>query len=143
MRIYEEMFILRPDATEEEIDPFVEQIKTVITSQGGTLDKVEKMGVRRLAYRVQKRNEGFYILMQFTAGPESVHEVERRLRVTDMVMKFITVRIDEKQKRAAKLKKAKEARAKRKPAAPVAAPPAPTPEQVMAEAAARETEGEK
>ena len=57
-RIYEEMFIIRPDATEEEITPIVEQLKTTVTSAGGTVDKEERWGVRKLAYRVEKRNEG-------------------------------------------------------------------------------------
>ncbi len=125
MRVYEELFIVRPDATEEEVDPFIEQIKGVITSGGGTVDKADKWGVRKLAYRVQKRAEGNYILIQFTAGPELVKELERRLRVSDMVLKFITVRIDEKLKRIDKRKKAREKRAARKPAPAAAAPAAP------------------
>jgi small subunit ribosomal protein S6 len=125
MRVYEELFIVRPDATDEEIDPFIEQIKGVVTSGGGTVDKTDKWGVRKLAYRVQKRTEGNYILIQFSAGPELVKELERRLRVSDMVLKFITVRIDEKMKRVEKRKKAREKRAARKPAPAVAAPSAP------------------
>jgi small subunit ribosomal protein S6 len=125
MRVYEELFIVRPDATDEEIDPFIEQMKGVVTTGGGTVDKADKWGVRKLAYRVQKRNEGYYILLQFSAGPELVKELERRLRVSDMVLKFITVRIDEKMKRVEKRKKAREKRAARKPAPAVAAPAAP------------------
>jgi len=121
MRIYEELFIVRPDATDEEVDPVVEQLKNVITQAGGTIDKTEKWGVRKLAYRVLKYNEGQYILLQFTAKPETVKELERRLRVADMVLKFLTVRIDEKLKRIEKRKKAREKRAARKPA------PAPAP----------------
>ncbi len=122
MRIYEELFIVRPDATDEEIDPLIEQLKNVITHAGGTLDKTEKWGVRKLAYRVLKFNEGQYILLQFTAQSEAVKEIERRLRVADLVFKFITVRIDEKMKRIEKRKKAREKRAARKPAVPVSAP---------------------
>ena len=122
MRIYEELFIVRPDATDEEIDPVVEQLRTVVTHDGGTVDKVDKWGVRRLAYRVGKHDEAQYILLQFTAKPETVKELERRLRVTDLVMKFITVRIDEKLKRIEKRKKAREKRAARKPVMPVSAP---------------------
>jgi small subunit ribosomal protein S6 len=126
MRIYEELFIVRPDATDEEVDPIVDQVKNVITQGGGTVDKTEKWGVRKLAYRVLKFNEGQYILIQFTAKPETVKEIERRLRVADSVLKFITVRIDEKLKRIEKRKKAREKRAARKPApapAPAAAGP--------------------
>ena len=72
MRIYEELFILRPDATDEEMDPLIEQLKGVITQAGGTVDKNEKWGVRKLAYRVMKYNEGQYILLQFSAKSETV-----------------------------------------------------------------------
>src|SRR5690242_1898701 len=83
MRVYEELFIVQPDATDEQIDPLIEQLKGLITQSGGTLDKTEKWGVRRLAYRVLKFSEGQYILLQFTANPEAVKEIERRLRVND------------------------------------------------------------
>ena len=123
MRIYEELFIVRPDATDEEVDPVVEQVRNVVTQAGGTLDKTEKWGIRRLAYRVAKYEEGQYILLQFTAGAETVKEIERRLRVADAVLKFLTVRIDEKLKRIEKRRKAREKRAARKP---VVAPAVPT-----------------
>jgi small subunit ribosomal protein S6 len=128
MRIYEELFIVRPDATEEEVDPLVEQLKNVIAQAGGTVEKAEKWGVRKLAYRVMKYNEGQYILLQFTtAKADLVKEIERRLRVADLVLKHLTVRIDEKLKRIEKRKKAREKRAARKPApsptAPVVASP--------------------
>ena len=139
MRVYEELFIVRPDAPEEEIDPLIEQLRQVITQEGGTLDKVEKWGVRKLAYRVAKYNDGQYILLQFSAKPETVKEVERRLRVADLVLKFLTVRIDERMKWLEKRRKLREKRAARRPAAPApsaaavaspaipAEPPAPVP----------------
>lgn len=138
MRVYEELFIVKPDATEEEIDQVLEQVQGVITSGGGAVDKVDKWGVRKLAYRVQKQNEGFYVLIQFNSGPEAVKEIERRLRVSDLVLKFITVRIDEKMKRVEKRKKQREARAARKP------PPAvPVPEQPTSVPGTPEPESEK
>ncbi len=113
MRVYEELFILKPDTVEEEVDGFVEQIQHVITNGKGTIDKTDKWGVRKLAYRVQKYNEGLYVLIQFSSTPDLVKEVERRLRVADSVIKFITVRIDEKQKKIDKRKKARDKRAAR------------------------------
>jgi small subunit ribosomal protein S6 len=127
MRVYEELFIVKPDAPEEEVDAYIEQVKGVITSGQGTVDKVDKWGVRKLAYRVSRYNEGAYVLVVFTSGPELVHEIERRMRVTDMVIKFITVRIDEKQKKIDKRKKAREKRAARRPAPQAAAPAVPMP----------------
>ncbi len=118
MRIYEELFIVRPDATEEEVDPLIEQLQNVVTHAGGSIEKTEKWGVRKLAYRVMKYNEGQYILLQFNAKPETVKELERRLRVADLVVKFLTVRIDEKLKRIEKRRKAREKRAARRPVAP-------------------------
>ncbi|MCC7174705.1 MAG: 30S ribosomal protein S6 [Bryobacterales bacterium] len=138
MRVYEELFILKPDAADEEVDQVVEQLSGVILSGGGAVDKVDKWGVRKLAYRIQKRQEGHYVLIQFSANPASVKEIERRLRVSDIVLKFLTVRIDEDLKRAAKRKKQREARAARKPA-----PPAPAPEQPFAVPGAPAPEGEK
>src|ERR1700693_788260 len=126
MRVYEELFILKPDTVEEEVDGFVEQIQHVITNGKGTVDKTDKWGVRKLAYRVQKYSEGLYVLIQFSSTPDLVKEVDRRLRVSDAVIKFITVRIDEKQKKIDKRKKARDKRAARRPApVPMAAPAVP------------------
>ncbi|HLK47819.1 MAG TPA: 30S ribosomal protein S6 [Bryobacteraceae bacterium] len=127
-RIYEELFIAKPDAPDEEVDQFVEQLRGHLTSAGATVDKVEKWGKRRLAYKVDKYREGAYVLLQFTAGPETVKELERRLRVSDLVIKFITVRIDETLKRLEKRKKDRDKRASRRataaPAGPAPAAPA-------------------
>ena len=68
MRIYENLFIVKPDATEEEIDHLVDQMSKNVTTAGGTIDKVDKWGKRRLAYRMEKHREGSYVLMQFTRG---------------------------------------------------------------------------
>jgi small subunit ribosomal protein S6 len=125
MRVYEELFIVKPDAPEEEVNTFIDQLKTLITNGKGTVDKVDNWGTRKLAYRVSKFAEGHYILIQFSSPPDAVKEIERRLRVADMVIKFITVRIDEKQKKIDKRKKAREKRAARRPAPQVAAPAAP------------------
>jgi small subunit ribosomal protein S6 len=122
MRIYENLFIVRPDATEEEIDHLIEQMSKNVTTAGGTVDKVDKWGKRRLAYRVEKQREGNYVLMQFTAEPKVVKEFERRMRVQDSVIKFLTVRIDETLKRVDKRKKEREKRALRRPK-PVAPQP--------------------
>ena len=136
MRTYEELFIMKADAPEEEIDQFIEQMKSVVTASGGTVDKIDKWGKRKLAYRVGKYREGAYVLFQFSAQPETVKEFERRLRVSDLVIKFLTVRIDQTLKRLDKRRKDREQRARRKPA-PAAAPAQPSvAQQMMGEAAA-------
>ena len=129
-RIYEELFIVKPDATDEEVEQVLEQVRHTITNAGGKIDKEEKWGVRKLAYRIKKRAEGFYVLVQFTAAASTVRELERRLRVQDMVLKFITVRIDEKLKKIEKRKKQRDKRAARKPQ--VTAPPPAMPAEPMA-----------
>jgi small subunit ribosomal protein S6 len=135
MRIYEELFIIKPDTPEEEADQYVEQLQTQLTTAGATIDKVEKWGKRRLAYRIDKYREGSYVLLQFTSDANLVKELERRLRVADMVLKFITVRIDETLKRLDKRKKVRDKRAaKRATAAPPAGAPAqPSLEKMMTE----------
>jgi small subunit ribosomal protein S6 len=135
MRIYEELFIVKPDAPEEEVNAFVETLRTQLTTAGATVDKVDLWGKRRLAYRVDKYREGSYVLFQFTAGPETVKELERRLRVSDVVLKFLTVRIDETLKRLEKRKKERDKRAaKRASQAPASPAPAqPSLEKQMTE----------
>ncbi|HEV3330329.1 MAG TPA: 30S ribosomal protein S6 [Bryobacteraceae bacterium] len=129
MRIYEELFIAKPDAPDEEVDQFVEQLRTQLTTAGATVDKIDKWGKRRLAYKVDKYREGAYVLLQFSAGPEAVKELERRLRVSDIVIKFLTVRIDETLKRLEKRKKQRDKRAAQRASAAPPSAPGPGPAQ--------------
>ena len=129
MRIYEEVFILDPKATDEQVDAVDAQIEEVIKEGGGSIDKVDRWGVRKLADKIQKRTEGLYILVQFTAAARTVREIERRLRVDESVLKYLTVRIDEKLKWLEKRKKVREKRATKKPQAgppPPAQPASPS-----------------
>ena len=98
------MFIIRPDAAEEDVDKLIAGFTTTVTNGGGTVKSVEKMGRRKLAYMVRKFNDGNYILLTIEAGGPVVAELERRLRVSEPVIKFITVRMDEEEKRLAKVK---------------------------------------
>ena len=135
MRIYEIMFIVRPDVLEEDLDKLIAQFEAIVTSTGGKLQKVDKMGRRRLAYEVKRCKEGQYVLFTVESDPQTVKEFERRLKVVDSVIKFLTVRVDEDLKRLAKIKAKREKRAarRRKPSA-APAPPAPiVPAEVMAE----------
>ena len=125
MRVYEELFIVKPDTPEEDVDGFVTQIKDLIATGKGTVEKADKWGVRKLAYRIQKYKEGIFILIVFSAPSDLVKEVERRMRVTDIVIKFVTVRIDEKIKKIEKRKKQRDKRAARRPPPQVAAPSVP------------------
>jgi small subunit ribosomal protein S6 len=120
------MFIVRPDVVEEEIDKLIAGFSTTITSGGGVVKTVEKMGRRKLAYTVRKFNDGNYVLLTMEANGAGVLELERRLRVTEPVIKFITVRMDEEEKRLAKVKALRGTRRKVS-AEPVAAAPAPPP----------------
>jgi len=133
MRIYEELFIVKPDAPEEEADQLIEQMKSVVSNAGGVVDKMEKWGKRKLAYRVDKYREGAYVLFQFTAGPETVKEFERRLRVSDLVIKFLTVRIDQTMKRLEKRKKHRDKRARHKATHAPAAPQPSVAQQMLGE----------
>jgi small subunit ribosomal protein S6 len=126
-RLYEVMFIVRPDVAEEDVDKLITGFSTSVTKGGGVVKSVEKMGRRKLAYTVRKFNDGNYILLTIDAGGKVVLELERRLRVTEPVIKFITVRIDEEEKRLAKVKALRGVRqSAATPAAPeAAAAPAP------------------
>jgi len=132
-RIYELMFIVRPDMTDEDLDKLVSTLGTAVTSANGTVKSVEKMGKRRLAYTVRKFHEGVYVLLTVEGGGGVMHELERRLRVTEPVIKFLTVRIDEEQKRLDKIKAIRDAR-KKVSAQPVVAAAAPAEEAAAAPA---------
>lgn len=123
-RLYEVMFIVRPDLEEEEVDKLVAGFESTVTNGGGVVKSVEKMGRRKLAYLVRKFADGNYILLTVEAGGDVVHELERRLRVTEPVIKFITVRMDEEEKRVAKMKAIRATRKKLSADAPAAAPAA-------------------
>ena len=103
-RTYELMFIVRPDMTEEDQDKLIANLEGQVGTAGGTVKSVERMGKRRLAYLVRKFQDGVYVLMVLEGDGAMVKEIERRLRVTEPVIKFITVRVDEEQKRMAKIK---------------------------------------
>jgi small subunit ribosomal protein S6 len=110
-RTYELMFIVRPDMVDEELNKLISTLGSSVTSAGGTI-KSEIWGKRRLAYTVRKFNDGIFVVLTIDGGGAMVHEVERRLRVTEPVIKFITVRTDEELKRLDKIKKMRDTRKK-------------------------------
>jgi small subunit ribosomal protein S6 len=143
-RFYEVMFIVRPDVAEEDVDKLITGFETTVTGLGGSFRTIEKMGRRKLAYTVRKFNDGNYVLLTVDADGKAVAELERRLRVTEPVIKYLTVRMDEEEKRLNKVKALRAGKVKRSaqptPSAPPAAPvmdaadtapsapaPAPTP----------------
>ncbi len=125
-RLYEVMFIVRPDVEDEEADKLIDSLSTTVKNGGGEVKSVEKMGRRKLAYLVRKFADGNYVLLTVAADGPVVHELERRLRVTEQVIKFITVRMDEEEKRVAKIKASRGTRRK------VSAEPAPAAESAAA-----------
>jgi small subunit ribosomal protein S6 len=125
-RFYEVMFIVRPDVQDEELDKLIAGFEATVTNGGGVVRSTEKMGRRKLAYLVRKFNDGNYVLLTIDADGKLVAELERRLRVTEPVIKFITVRMDEEQKRIDKIKAIRATR-KKISAQPPAAAPVPAP----------------
>ena len=128
-RLYEVMFILKPDVADEDADKLIDGFKNTVTHGGGVVKSAEKMGRRKLAYTVRKFDDGNFVLLTIEAGGPVVQELERRLRVSEPVIKFITVRMDEEEKRLAKVKALRHARRKlsAEPAAPPPPPPPPPP----------------
>ncbi len=115
-RLYDLIFICRPDTPEEEITKLVATLEQATSERGGKVEKVEKWGTRKLAYRVHKHREGFYVhlVLRATQG-EMIKELERRLKVSDPVIKYLTVRLDEELKRQQKLVRRRERKAARRP----------------------------
>jgi small subunit ribosomal protein S6 len=130
-RKYEVMFIVRPDMVEEELNKLISTLESSLTSANGAA-KTEVWGKRRLAYRVGKFNDGIFVLMLIDADGAAIHEVERRLRVTEPVIKFLTVRMDEELKRLDKIKKLRDSK-KKASAQPAPAPVTPATAEAGAE----------
>jgi small subunit ribosomal protein S6 len=118
-RLYDLIFICRPATPEEEIDKMIATLETSIAERGGKVEKKEKWGARKMAYRVKRHREGYYVLMVLRATQgDMVHELERRLKVNDAVIKYITVRLDEDMKRQKRLQQRRERKASRRPRGP-------------------------
>jgi len=103
-RIYEVMYIIRPDLGDEETDRVISTVESNAATAGITVKNVERMGKRRLAYKVRKFQDGLYVLLTVEGAGSALAELERRLRVTEPIIKYISVRVDEEQKRLAKIK---------------------------------------
>jgi small subunit ribosomal protein S6 len=115
-RLYDLIFICRPDTPEEEVNKLVATLEQAAGERGGKVEKVEKWGTRKLAYRVRKHREGHYVylVLRSTQG-EMMKELERRLKVSDAVIKYLSVRLDEELKRQEKFGRRRERKAARRP----------------------------
>jgi small subunit ribosomal protein S6 len=122
-RLYDLIFIVRPATPEDEIKKVLNSDEHTCAEKGAKVEKTEHWGTRKLAYRVAKHREGIYIYQQIrTTHSELIAELERRLRVQDVVIKYLTVRLDEDLKRQKKLQHKREQRAARRPRRATAPP---------------------
>jgi len=120
-RQYDLIFICRPDTPEADVDKVIATLEHAAVEKGGKVESVNKWGRKRMAYRVSKLREGYYVyLVVKSSHGEVVKELERRLKVSDAVIKYLTVRLDEELKRQDKLKKHRERRAARRHHKPTA-----------------------
>ncbi len=114
MRIYEVIFVIRPDVPETDIDSLVDAFQQAVVTTGDTLAKVEKWGKRTLAYRVRGQREGFYVFFEVHGSGDTLRELERRLKVSEPVIKYLSVRVDIERKKVEKLRYRRERRAARR-----------------------------
>lgn len=103
-RTYEVMYIIDPETQAEKIGRLNEAVGKLIEKEGGTVVRMDDIGMRPLAYPIQKKKEGHYVLFEITGSGQEIAELERRMRVNDMIMRYITVRVDEDRKKAEKMK---------------------------------------
>lgn len=115
-RVYEVIFIVDTDTPEDELTRLSETLRQTVTDQGGTVTKHEVMGRRNLAYRIGRKTEGVYVLFEVEGTGREIAELERRMRVMDQVLRYLTVRVDEDRQRAEKFKQRRAARAAKRPA---------------------------
>ena len=100
MREYEVVFVVKATETDEVIDALVDQMQEIAKQQGAEVVKVEKWGRRKLAYDIGKQRDGFYVLIGLTTEHKAVVEMERKLKMNDAVIRFLSVRIDDEVRRA-------------------------------------------
>ena len=110
-RTYEVMYIVDPETTADRIEKLNEAVGQLVEKQGGTVVRLDDIGIRTLAYPIKKRTEGHYVLFEIDGTGQEIMELERRMRVNDMIMRYITVRIDEDRKKADKMRAKREKRA--------------------------------
>lgn len=116
-RSYEIVFIINPDAEDAEVMRMTEAAQKIITDQGGNIIKTEMMGKRHLAYEINHKRDGIYVLLEVEGSGREIAEFERRMRVNDRVLRYMTVRVDEYRRRAQKLKDRRVRKAERRPTA--------------------------
>lgn len=114
-RQYEVVFIVDPTADDEEVTRLTEGFKQVATDQGGTVTKSESMGRRKLAYEILHKTEGNFVLLEIEGSGREIAELERRMRVNDRIIRYITVRVDEDRRRAEKFRAKRERKATKRP----------------------------
>lgn len=114
-RTYEVIFIIDPDTAENEVMQLSEGVQKIITSQGGSITKTEMMGKRQLAYEINHKRNGTYVLLEVEGSGAEIAEVERRMRVNDQILRYMTIRVDEMRRRADKLKDRRARKAAKKP----------------------------
>ena len=113
---YELMVILTPEIDERQVAPTLDKFLKVIINDGGSIDKVDIWGKRRLAYEIQKKNEGIYAVVNFTATSEATQELDRQLKLNEQIMRTKVLRAEEAQAMAAFEAKRSEEKAARKAA---------------------------
>ena len=109
-RTYEVMYIVDPETPTDKLAKLNEAVGKLIEKEGGTVVRMDDGGKRTLAYPIQKKTEGFYVLFEIEGSGQEIAELERRMRVNDMIIRFITVRVDEDRKKADKMKAKREKR---------------------------------
>jgi len=121
VRTYEVVFIAVPNLTAEEVDGFIAQMQAVVEGKNGKIVKVDNWGKRPLAYKIKRFRDGYYVILTVEGDGAAVAELERRFRVSDFVMRFLSVRIDDDLKRSEKLKASRRRKTK-SPVAPESQP---------------------
>jgi small subunit ribosomal protein S6 len=120
-RVYETLFIVDPDTSDDDLNRLRDNFQQTIVDQGGAVVKVENMGRRALAYEINHKRDGIYMLFEIEGSGREIAELERRMRVSDQVMRYLTVRVDEDRRRAEKLRARRARKASRRTAVAPAA----------------------
>ena len=113
-RTYEVMYIINPETDADRIEKLNDAVGKLVEKEGGEIVRMDDIGIRNLAYPIEKKYTGHYVLFEINGSGQEIAELERRMRVNDMIMRYITVRVDEDRKKATAIREKREARSARR-----------------------------
>ena len=113
MALYEHVFLARQDLSQQQVDELIERFKGVISEGGGSVGRVENWGLKSLTYRIKKNRKAYYTLLDLTCPPAALHEMERQMGLSEDILRFMTIKVEQHEEGASAMMQKREERSER------------------------------